>query len=145
MEFKNKKEKQIVIVGIILFFAFVIFGLIIYFDGNSELNKINEQNNHKDQENIEEKENLTHINVLYTDNGFAPPRLVTLENRVNFLNRSGNSIDLEIIIVEGEKPTTTYGRSQNIDGKINYLVEFPEGRYVVREINSGTEIEVLID
>jgi len=124
----------LVIVGIVLV-AIIVAGLII-FSQNKTISPALDN-----EQEVEEKVVANYVNIIYTDNGFVPPVLITEENRVNFLNKSSQPMNISLV---GEEPVFTYGDPENVVVDSNYFVELPSGQYILTDLNNGSKLDINI-
>lgn len=134
MEFENQKERKIVIIGLILFFVLVVFGVIMFLNRDTEIKQLNEPKNSGSEEEV-----YDFINVIYTDNGFVPPAVISSETRINFKNRT--SEDVQMMLMGND---VDFDETIEVSSLGETMQEFSPGEYTATVAGSERQINIRI-
>jgi hypothetical protein len=130
---ENKNDKIKLIGSIIVVIAVAVVGLLFFSGGNKAEVVV--------EEVVVEEQNKVYdfINVIYTDNGFVPPVVISNESRINFKNRT--SEDVQIVLSENgsnsEETINVVSRGENI-------YEFTTGGHTATVVSTQDQINIQI-
>lgn len=131
---KGQNSKLILGIGILALILIVI--LAIVFTGGS-----NTEEQQQQIENDPEQVIADYISIAYTDSGFIPPVVVSLESKVNFINRSNAPISL---VIRGADGVDTYERLDSLEVGQSYMFELPSREYIVTETNRNRTLNLTV-
>ncbi|NCS99099.1 hypothetical protein GW764_02825 [Candidatus Parcubacteria bacterium] len=134
MEEDNKNNSQIKLIAIVVIvFAVIVAGFMIFNNSGSDKEQVIE-------EPVNEQEIVyDYINVIYTENGFIPPMVITSESKIKFKNRTSENIELEIRENGSEFSDII---KVNIGGE--KMHEFFIGEYTATVVDTEEQIDIRI-